>query len=257
MKHYPSSFLCSFFLLIWMISGSAQAQNRCESFAQLEKVEGPVRVSEEGTPFPQRITDLPHSLCPGDKVQTVAKARAHISHPGGQVVLSENSLLVVNSIEEVELEEGAALFDIAKREEGRFTARTPLVVIGVKGTRFLVSRNEERNDIALFDGELNVERRDGKEMAYYQAKSIDDMTFAEFQAYQRREFQEFRDSFNQEFQDYKKQVMAEFSTFCRDVDMKPGRQLTLGSVDGKPEAVGAPVDKGYSALKDDLGSWLQ
>ncbi|WP_114418591.1 FecR family protein [Marinospirillum perlucidum] len=237
-------------------ASSDTGEARCEVFARLERTEGQVRVSRAGQPFPQRVSSLPHDLCPGDKVQTVSGARAHIGHPGGQVVMSENSLLVVNSIDEVELEEGAALFDIARREEGRFTARTPLVVIGVKGTRFLVASNDERNDVALFSGEVNVGRQDGAEMAYYQAKSVDEMTFAEYQEYQRREFREFRDSFNQEFQDYKDQVMAEFSTFCEDVDMQPGRQLTLGEADGQPEAVGAPVDKGFEALKDDLSDWL-
>ena len=230
---------------------------RCKAFAALERIEGQVRVSEAGSPFPQRVADLPHLLCPGDKVQTITRAQAHISHPGGDLVLAENSLLAVNSIEAVELETGAALFEIAQRDGARFVAQTPLVVIGVKGTRFLVSSSEARDDVALFNGGLEIERQDGQEIAYFRAKEIADMTFQEYRRYQNQAFRDFRDTFNQAFSDYKAEVMAEFEAFKRGIDLEPGRQLTLGQGEEHPEAVDAPIDAAFDSLQQQLGAWLR
>ncbi|SFC46096.1 FecR family protein [Marinospirillum celere] len=249
------------YLLLLGVAGSAfpvwAEEARCESFAALERTQGQVRVSEEASPFPQRISSFPYLLCPGDKVQTVSQAQAHISHPGGDLVMAENSLLTVNSIEEVELETGAALFHIAQREGARFVANTPLVVIGVKGTRFLVSANDERNDVALFEGGVEVERQDGQEMAYYRAKDISEMTFDEYRRHQNQAFRDFQAAFNQAFNDYKDQVMAEFEAFKRGIDLEPGRQLTLGSDGEQAEAVDAPVDAAFDTLQQQLGSWLR
>ena len=257
MKKITYLAVAGIFLLAASLSQGVLADEpRCEAFAALERTQGQVRVSEEGAPFPQRISTFPYSLCPGDKVQTVSESQAHISHPGGDLVLAANSLLAVNSIEEVELETGAALFEIAKREGGRFVAKTPLVVIGVKGTRFLASSNEERNDVALFNGGVEVERQDGQEMAYYRAKDISEMNFEEYRRHQNQAFRDFQDAFNQAFNDYKDQVMAEFEAFKKGIDLEPGRQLTLGSDGDQPEAVDAPVDSAFEALQQQLGSWL-
>lgn len=256
----PLARLCLSGLLVFFLafaSHLAAEEPACETFSTLERTQGQVRVSEKGSPFPQRISSFPHSLCPGDQVQTVSRAQAHISHPGGDLVLAENSLLTVQSIEEVELKTGAALFEIAQRDGARFVASTPLVVIGVKGTRFLVSSSEERNDVALFAGGVEVERQDGQEMAYYRAKDIADMTFEEYRRHQNQAFRDFQAAFNQAFNDYKEQVMAEFEAFKQGIDLEPGRQLTLGSDGEQPEAIDAPVDAAFDSLQQQLGSWLR
>lgn len=231
-------------------------KDRCESLAKLERSDGQVRVTHSGEAFPQRNLKLPHALCPGDKVQTVSKAQALVRHVGGEVVLAENSTLNVLSVEKIALEQGAALFNIAKRAGKVFVAETPLIVIGVKGTRFLVNANDSRNDVALFNGSVGVTQLSGKQMAYYRAKSVADMSFEEYQAFQQKAFKDYRDAIHQAFDEYKKQTLAEFSAFVSEVDLKPRRQLTLGTTAEGAEAIDAPINPAFEALNKKLKKWL-
>ncbi|MFK7160001.1 FecR family protein [Marinospirillum sp. MEB164] len=237
-------------------SVDALADPACLPLAELVRTEGQVRVTRAPSPFPLRQLELPFALCAEDQVQTVTGAQALIHYAGGELVLAEQSRLQLRGAEQLELEEGVALFEVSRREGGQFVAQTPLVVIGVKGTRFLVSAQAERHDVALFRGAVEVERQDGQEMAYYLARPIEEMTFAEYRAYQRQQFQQFQQDFNQAFQDYREQVRAEFQAFVRGVDLQPGRQLTLSGADDSVDAIDAPVSESTLAVQEALANWL-
>lgn len=244
-------------LLFSSIYTSLTFAAKCESFASLERIEGLVQVTVASSPFPLRHFELPYALCADDKIQTVAKAQALISHVGGDVVLAENSRLEVLSADSLSLAEGTALFKIAQREGQRFIAQTPLVVIGVKGTEFLVSSQTGRNDVALFTGGVEVERQDGQSMAYFRTKSVAEMDFKEYKAYQKKSFGQYTASLETSFSDYKAQQMARFQAYVKGVDLKAGRQLTLGGEDEQPEVVDAPINKAVEQLQQQLNLWLQ
>lgn len=244
------------FLIMGLVSSSLTLANECESFASLKRSEGQVKVTKAGSPFPVRNLEIPYALCAGDQVQTVAKAQALISHVGGEVVLAENSRLEVLDTDSLSLAEGNALFHITQREGQRFLAQTPLVVIGVKGTEFLVSSQTSRNDVALFKGSVEVERQDGQEVAYFRTKPVSEMSFSEYNDYQKKAFSDYKASLDQAFSDYKKQQMTEFQAFVKGVDLKTGRQLTLSGEGEKPEAIDAPIIKSVEKLQQQLNTWL-
>lgn len=254
-RSHVSHRLLLVFILFGFVHHTA-ASDRCESVAALERTEGQVRVTHSGQTFPQRNLTVPHDLCPGDHVQTVSNAQALIRHVGGEVVLAENSTLKVLAVDKLSLEQGVALFEIAKREGKSFVAQTPLIVIGVKGTRFLVNSNQQRDDVALFNGLVAVTQTDGDNMAYFRAKPLSEMSFEEYRTYQQRAFSDYRDAINQAFNDYKKQTLAEFESFVNQIDLQPGRQLTIGATKTRTEAVDAQINPAFETLNKTLGSWL-
>lgn len=244
--------------LLFLVSLQLQAASvSCESHTALVQLEGLVRVQHAGSAFPLRDLQLPHALCTDDRVITQTNARALIRHSGGELVLDGGSRLLVLDASGIRLEEGAGLFEVSQRGAAPFVVHTPLVVIGVKGTRFLVSSSDQRDDVALFRGLVGVERQDGREMAYYRAKPVSEMTFSEYRAYQQRAFQEYRNALVQAFEDYKKEQMAQFQAFVSGVDLQPGRQLTLGGSEDAPEVIDAPVNPALERLQRDLERWLR
>lgn len=264
MKIFQHSVFTAALLLVLTYSSLSFASTKeCESFASLKRMEGQVQLLKAGSPFPARKPELPYALCAGDLVQTVSKAQALIVHVGGEVVLAENSRLEVLDADSLSLAEGAALFQIAKREGQRFVAQTPLVVIGVKGTQFLVSSRAKRNDVALFKGAVDVERQDGQDMAYFRAKPVADMDFKEYSDYQKKSFSDYQSSLDQAFSDYKQQQMVAFQAYVKSVDLLVGRQLTLSGENAlsaeadKPEAIDIPIDKAVEQLQQQLYLWLQ
>src|SRR5690554_139239 len=258
MKMHQRFLSIAFLLLVFIYSSLGLAATQtCDSYASLKRMEGQVQLVKANSPFPVRNPELPYALCTGDLVQTVSKAQALIVHVGGEVVLAENSRLEVLDVDSLSLAEGAALFQISQREGHRFIAKTPLIVIGVKGTEFLVSSQTERNDVALFKGSVVVERQDGQEMAYYRTKPVSEMSFQEYSEYQQKSFTKYKSDLNQAFNDYKEQQMAEFQAYVAGVDLQTGRQLTLNSDGEKPEAIDAPVNKAVEQLQKQLHLWLE
>ncbi|TYT75589.1 FecR family protein [Desulfobotulus mexicanus] len=216
--------------------------------------EGPVRILETGSPFPKSPGELPRVLNTGDKVQTQRNARAFILSADSEVILDADSIFNVLEADSAQLESGVALFEITARDGRRITAQTPLVVIGVKGTNFLVSSNEKREDVALFKGHVGIERQDRQAMAHYTAKKPGEMTFSEYAAFQKKSFGDYRKMLLQDFSDYKATMAAEFQAFKEEIDLRPGKKLTIGAGE-KPEAVEAEVDKETQEKARSLQQW--
>ncbi|TWI71184.1 FecR family protein [Desulfobotulus alkaliphilus] len=232
----------------------ASENNGASSALSLIQTEGPVRILEAGSPFPKSPGELPRILKAGDKVQTQRNARALILSPDSEVILDAESVFKVLEADSAQLESGVALFEITARDGRRVTAQTPLVVIGVKGTNFLVSSNEKREDVALFKGHVGIERQDKQAMAHYTAKKPGEMTFSEYAAFQKKSFGDYREMLLQDFNDYKATMAAEFQAFKEEIDLTPGKKLTIGAGE-KPEAVEADLDKETRDKARSLQQW--
>ena len=220
----------------------------------LTRTEGAVRILEPDSPFPKPPGDLPRILNPGEKVQTTRNAKALIFSQNDEILLDGDSLLTVLASDGAKLESGVALFEITARDGRRITAQTPLVVIGVKATLFLVSSNKKREDVALIKGAIGVERQDKQAMALFEAKDPREMTFSEYVEFQRKSFGDYKATLMQDFKDYKSIMAAEFKAFKEEIDLKPGRRLTLGTGE-KPEAVEAAMDKATEEAVEALQRW--
>ncbi|MCG5549045.1 FecR family protein [Halorhodospira halochloris] len=255
---------CVYFLLLpvmmlplVLLGDEAEEDEGCTPVAEVDYTEGEVRIVEEDSPFPKQIEDLPKELCIGMQVQTSEDAKAVVRSERNAISLSGSSTLKIEEGEALEIAEGVALFVVEDHEGDRHEVKTAKTVIGIRGTDFIASSQQDRDDVALFDGEVRVARQDGQEMAYYRIPEPGEMTFEEYREYRQRAFEDFVESFEQDFQDYKDQFNARFEAFVDGVDLEPGRQLTVGETEEKPEAIEGKVDENLEELGRELREMLK
>ena len=234
----------------------AAAQPACEAVAKLERVESVVKVQPAGAAFPLRKLELPHALCAGDEVFSLSKGKALISYDKGELVLAANSRLRVKSAGQMEALEGQLLFDIEKQANEVVQVHTPLIVIGVKGTRFLLSLAEPMSAVALVSGLIDVKRQDEQEVALYQAKPLSEMSAQEYEEQIRAQFAEFSRQQQGGFAEYKQQLQTEFTAYKKSVELKPGNQLVFAQEGEQPVALHEQINADNQRVQTELAQWL-
>lgn len=236
---------------------SQQPSDTCQPLAELVRTNGIVKVQLHGAAMPLSKLALPHPLCKGDQVFTLKNATAKLEYNAGELVLTEQSKVLIDNKTTIKLEQGSALFEVTKRDKKQaFQAHTPLVVIGVKGTQFLLSSTEQTTQVALVRGLIDVARQDQQKIAHFSAKPLSDMSFAEYQQQQQSQLQSYSQQLHQNFAEYKAQMELEFSAYKSSIELAAGQQLTLNSDSNKPEALEAPLSEAANNLQRQLARWL-
>lgn len=245
--------------LLYVLAGFfnlAHAQT-CEAIATLQRVEGIVKVQPVQAAFPMRGVQIPHALCAGDQVFTLTNGRALISYSAGELVIDHSSKVTISQTQQLNLDEGSALFEVKRQAKGQeLQAHTPLIVIGVKGTRFLLTSQQKDNQVALIRGLIEVQRHDQKDMAYYQTKSVSELDIDGFDEQHRQEFEQFLKSRGHEFAQFAQQRRTEFAAFVQAIALQEGLQLTLGEHNEEHVAIEAPINAELEQLHDELAQWL-
>lgn len=140
-------------------------------------------------------------LCRGDKVITLKNSKAQIISKKGDVfLLDEESVLTINHSNKVTADEGVAYFMITKRHKANsFVVKAKFSTIGVKGTQFLVSKNENGDQVALSQGSVDV-APNGADFELFLKKEM-------------AEFTRFKQQQESGFRDMKMQLISEFEVF--------------------------------------------
>ena len=235
---------------------SLGATAACEQLATLERIESLVKVQPAGAAFPLRRVELPHALCAGDELFTLGGGRALVRHAGGELVVAENSRLLVRADGEVEALAGQLLFDVEPQKQAQVRVHTPLIVIGVKGTRFLLSVAGQLSEVALDTGLVEVQRQDGREVALYQARPLAQMDMADYRQQVHAQFAEYSSAQLDGFAAYKQRLHTEFAAYVQQVELQPGNQLVFGQQDGEPMALHGQTSKDNARLQSELSQWL-
>lgn len=235
---------------------SLGATAACEQLATLERIESLVKVQPAGAAFPLRRVELPHALCAGDELFTLGGGRALVRHAGGELVVAENSRLLVRADGEVEALAGQLLFDVEPQKQAQVRVHTPLIVIGVKGTRFLLSVAGQLSEVALDTGLVEVQRQDGREVALYQARPLAQMDMADYRQQVQAQFAEYSSAQLDGFAAYKQRLHTEFAAYVQQVELQPGNQLVFGQQDGEPMALHGQTSKDNARLQSELSQWL-
>jgi hypothetical protein len=153
----------------------------CVSVANLTKVEGQVSIKPAGKVVRVSPGPLPQALCSGDEVLTFA-GRAKVDDGRSTAVLENFSSLVVTA-QGASVKGGDVLFDVRKRgPEHGVTIKTRLSVIGVKGTRFLVSDRADQVRIAMDEGEVEVTSTQGPVSLYREKTGTPEASTIDIQA---------------------------------------------------------------------------
>lgn len=253
-KHIKRGIMLALFFIVSGVLNVAHAQP-CEAIATLQRIEGIVKVQPAQAAFPLRDLQIPHGLCAGDKVFTLTNGKALIIYDAGELVLDNSSKVTIIQAQQLNLDEGSAVFEVQRQAKGQeLQAHTPLIVIGVKGTRFLLTSQDKNTQVALIRGLIEVQRQDKQEMAYYQTKPNTDVL--ELSEQERLEFEQFVKNRGQEFAQFAEQRRAEFSAFVQAIALQEGLQLSLGERDAKHIALEAPISDELEQQHNELAQWL-
>ena len=115
-------------------------------------------------------------------------------------------------------------FNSVKGKQKPVEVRTATTTIGIRGTRFLVTDVEGRNEIGMRKGNVSVTSSEGGEFEIHKQAQVD-----EFQAF-KQGIAEGVAKKEKEFQDYKENTQKEFVEFKREFSLEANR---MASFDGK------------------------
>ncbi len=214
-------------LLLGGLTGSSLAE--CLPVAKLTTVMGQVSIKPAGKVLKIRPGTLPHELCAGDEIHTF-EGRAQIHDGRSSVAIDQYSVVAFSAVGKAAVNRGQALFEGRKgKAESGVEVRTRLSVIGVKGTRFLVSDSGDSLSVILDQGQVVITSTQGPMGLYREAtapaRSKDDFAsytrqLAEGVAGERAAFEQYKTLVDKEFVAY---VDSLYLDACREV-------VTVGNV---------------------------
>jgi hypothetical protein len=150
-----------------------------------------------------------------DSIRTFQKSIAFLKFiDDSKIVLEENSILYVRDITNLNVKKGKVVFEIQKQgnKEGVKIA-TKTAIIGVKGTKFLLSVNNDEINVVLKEGEISVKAVKGDFKRYVKKEEED--------------FDKFVKDTKESYEDYKKKMQEEFVEFVKEFTMKDEMAVTI------------------------------
>lgn len=247
-----------YLVLVGLAALACVPASACEALATLERTEGAVKVQLAEQAFALRSYDLPYKLCAGDKVFTLSGAQALIKHQAGEIVLDAESNLSINSKQQLLLNNGQLLFDVTPvaTKQKPIEVKTPLVVVGIKGTRFILNAQQHQNELALFSGSVQLERNDRQSLVHYSSDLSPKLAFTQQRQQMRQEMAEFKQDKRLDFAALVQLTQASLVGNTKRLNLKPGRQVKLGQDDGKQAALETNLTPRSQRQHDRLASWL-
>jgi len=166
------------------------------------------------------------TLKAGDSLHTTGNGTAALKTSGGDVVVvSKDSAVRLkddrNAFEQL-IGKVLYFFRSSKQTDRRVELQT--AILGIRGTEFLVDTSADRSAVALKEGALEVDSKQGG-FNVYRRNEAD-----EFEAF-KREAREALEKERAEFEQYKSQIREEFVAFQKSLKLESHQSLTLG--DGK------------------------
>lgn len=221
--------LLKVFLVLFTCTLSWQARAECQAVAKMLAFEGQVSIKPAGKVLKTSPGALPRALCAGDEVHTF-EGRARIDDGRTSVTIDRFSVVAFNGVGKTGLNQGQALFEMKKRRaEAGVEVKTRLSVIGVKGTRFLVSDKDAGVGVVLDQGVVEVTSTQGP-VGLYREKSAAKPADDNFAAYVRRKAEVIAEG-QAAFEQYKTQVQREFVAYVENLTLEAGKELvTVGNI---------------------------
>ena len=198
------------FLLVMLMSFSVMMANT--NLGQVVKLNGSVKLLKADSIKKSKV-NLGDFLYKNDMLITLSKARAVVMlSDGSKVILDPKSKLKVLGKSDLEQEEGKIYYHIKKRSAKGLKVKTNFAIIGVKGTKFIVS-DDTTKAVSLKEGLVGVDSVEGA-FEHHKQREMD-----EFAAYQAKQ--------NGEFEKYKKELNEAFVEYVNSFDLKPGKTVSF------------------------------
>lgn len=242
-------FILKGFFVVALCFFSASCWADCQSgLAELIKIEGLVSIKPAGKIVRQTPKKLPFPLCQGDEVHTFS-GRALVSDPAKDtIVVDADSVLAIKGRNTLGVNKGNVLFEIQKRTGANpVQVATRLTVIGVKGTRFLVSDQGKSLSVTMDEGVVDVKSTTGS-IRFFREKAVQEQL--EFETF-KREGQLALETEKKAFETYKENQQREFVGYVRNIELSAGSSLEL-----EPgQAVERQADAKRKVTMSELMSW--
>ena len=178
-------------------------------------------INAKGEKRTVKNTDEP--LNENDTIVTKEGARIVMQFDDGALsVLDEKSRLRVEKTSWFSYLGGKVYFTFKKVFGEPRQVKTRAATIGIRGTTFIISENDEQNgeSVALKEGLLDIEST-GPAFEIHKQKEMSE--FEQFKLEQMRAKQATLD----EFEQYKKQIAQEFVEYRREFTLQPNRVISL------------------------------
>lgn len=169
------------------------------------------------------VKSVNESLNENDTIVTKKNARVVVQFDDGALsVLDEKSRLRVEKTSWFSYLGGKVYFTFKKVFGQPRQVKTRAATIGIRGTTFIISENENQDgeSVALQEGLLDVEST-GPAFEIHKKKVMDE--FAQF----KQQGQQAKQVMQDEFSQYKKQTQTEFIEYRREFTLQPNRVISL------------------------------
>lgn len=187
-----------------------------------------------------------------DTVSTSKGSKAVVKFNDGALsILDENSSLKVEKKNWLSHIGGKIYFTFRKVFSGSQQVKAKFSTIGIRGTTFIVTDNEEEGQsVALQEGKLEIESP-GDDYEIHRQKPADD-----FESF-KRQAAEAREALNKEYEDYKKKTMEEFVEYKKSFSMEANHVIRFDGNRVDEAAMGEQDAAAFSDFEAVAGEMLE
>lgn len=223
---------------VFINAGSVQA---LDSVGEISRYEGKVKVYRTGDVRGKTVRKDGYDLYVKDIVKTKRRSRAFLRFTdNSDVLLKEGSILEIEGVKWINVDSGRVIFNIKKQRGLKgVVVKTKSVVIGVKGTTFLVDKSGDRLQVYLKEGTLNIQSFE-EEFVRYRKKEME-----EYMEYKKRELEEF--------QEYKRDLEEEFKEFVKEFDMAEGTAIVIDGNEVRDIVIPEDVEEEFRLFAEETG----
>lgn len=240
-------FLPMLMLALGLQSGFAIAD---DSRGQILKTTGVVKiVNAKGESRDATGTDV--VVNENDTVTTSEGSQAVVRFNDGALsVLDEKSSLQVEQKNWFSHLGGKIYFTFRKVFGGEKQVKAKFSTIGIRGTTFIVTDNEDDQSVSLQEGKLELESS-GDDYEIHRQKPVDDFESFKQQARQGH------DALKKEYEDYKKETMEEFIEYKKSFTMESNHVIRFNGNRVDEAEMGEKEQESFSNFEAVAGEMLE
>ena len=186
-----------------------------------------------------------------DTVSTSAGGQAVVRFNDGALsVLDEKSSLQVEKKNWLSHLGGKIYFTFRKVFGGERQVKAKFSTIGIRGTTFIVTDNEDAQSVSLQEGKLGLESS-GDDYEIHRQKPVDD--FAAF----KQQALDAKNAMKKEYEDYKKQTMEEFVEYKKSFTMQANHVIHFDGNRVDETKMGEKEQASFSDFESIAGEMLE
>jgi hypothetical protein len=223
-----------FTLLLFTFSFLFASSNE---MAFIAKIDGKVKVLKSDG-FRASKAKEQQKLYKGDLIITYKNSTATIQLTDNSLVtLDQKTKLKVEDLKNFKQEEGTVFYNIETQGSKSLEVATSFATIGVKGTKFIVKSEEDKN-VALKSGLVSIESLDGE----FEIHKKKQRKLTEYEVYMM--------AHKYEFDKYKKKIEEEFIEYKKQFDLQPNKYVSFDGNVVKEDTLTKDIENDFKRFEN-------